>query len=356
MTVVGYTGVYDASAHGATGSATGVNGVALTGLSLGDSFTDVPGGTAHWTFANAPNYKPADGSVAITINPATATMTVVGYTGVYDASAHGATGTATGVNGVALTGLSLGDSFTDAPGGTAHWTFANAPNYKPADGSVAITINPATATMTVVGYTGVYDASVHGATGSATGVNGVALTGLSLGDSFTDVPGGTAHWTFANAPNYKPADGSVAITINPATATMTVVGYTGVYDASAHGATGTATGVNGVALTGLSLGDSFTDAPGGTAHWTFANAPNYTPAAGDATITITPATASITVTGYTGTYDAQAHGATGTATGVNNVPLTGLSLGASFTDVPGGTAHWTFANAPNYKAVDGNVA
>src|SRR5258708_3448114 len=208
MTVVGYTGVYDASAHGATGSATGVNGVALTGLSLGDSFTDVPGGTAHWTFANAPNYKPADGSVAITINPATATMTVVGYTGVYDASAQGATGSATGVNGVALTGLSLGASFTDVPGGTAHWTFANAPNYKAVDGNVAITINQASATILVTGYSGTYDGNAHGATGTATCLTSLDPTSLlNLGPTVTNAPGGTPHRTSASNTHHKSPTG-----------------------------------------------------------------------------------------------------------------------------------------------------
>ena len=47
-TSTGYTGVYDAAAHGASlASATGVGGVDLSGsVTLGASFTNVPGGTA----------------------------------------------------------------------------------------------------------------------------------------------------------------------------------------------------------------------------------------------------------------------------------------------------------------------
>ena len=71
IAVTGYTGTYDGTAHGATGTATGVNGANLNGLlNLGASFTFVPGGSANWTFS-APNYNPASGGAAIVINKAT---------------------------------------------------------------------------------------------------------------------------------------------------------------------------------------------------------------------------------------------------------------------------------------------
>ena len=59
--------MYDGSAHGATGSCLGINGETLTGLNLGASFTDVPGGTATWSFTNT-NYDSESGSVPIVIN------------------------------------------------------------------------------------------------------------------------------------------------------------------------------------------------------------------------------------------------------------------------------------------------
>ncbi|CAA9358363.1 MAG: filamentous haemagglutinin family outer membrane protein, partial [uncultured Chloroflexia bacterium] len=41
-----------------------------------------------------------------------------------------------------------------------------------------------------------------------------ALSGLNLGASFTNVPGGTANWTFTDATgNYNNATGSVGIVI-----------------------------------------------------------------------------------------------------------------------------------------------
>src|SRR5258705_13405345 len=61
----------------------------------------------------------------------------------------------------------------------------------------SFTIAKATATINVDGFTGVYDGNPHGATGTATGVGGANLNAsLNLGVTFTDVPGGTAHWTF----------------------------------------------------------------------------------------------------------------------------------------------------------------
>jgi len=84
----------------------------------------------------------------LTIAKADATFAISGFAGTYDGAAHAATGTATGVNAESLTALlNLGASFTNAPGGTANWTFAGDANYKAAAGTAAITINKATPTI-----------------------------------------------------------------------------------------------------------------------------------------------------------------------------------------------------------------
>jgi Kelch motif/Galactose oxidase, central domain len=361
VSVSGFTGIYNGSAHGATGSATGASGEDLGSLlNLGATFIDAPGGTANWTFAGNTNYNAKSGSVNIVINQADAAVTVTGYTGVYDGSAHGASGSATGINSENLnTLLSFGLTFTNAPGGTANWTFAGNTNYNAKSGTVNIVINQADATVAVSGYSGIYDGNAHGASGTATGVIGENLNSLlSLGASFTNVPGGTANWTFAGNTNYSPKSGSVTVAISKADANISVTGYTGAYDGNAHSATGTATGVKSEDLSGLlSLGDSFTDAPGGTATWTFAGNTNYNAKSGSVNVVINKADATVTVTGYTGVYDGYAHGATGSATGVKGEDLSALlSLGASFTNVPGGTANWSFAGNTNYNSTSGSVA
>src|SRR5262249_49906728 len=71
--------------------------------------------------------------------------------------------------------------------------------YDDASSSVDFTISKADADLTsIAGYTGVYDGDAHGASGTAKGVMGETLEGLALGDSFTNVPGGTAVWTFTD--------------------------------------------------------------------------------------------------------------------------------------------------------------
>jgi len=74
------------------------------------------------------------------------------------------------------------------------------------------------------------------------------------------------------------------------------------------------------------------------------------------TFVINKADAEVSVSGYTGTYDAVSHGATGTATGAGGINLnTQLNLGATFTDYPGGTANWTFDGGTNYNDQNGSA-
>jgi predicted outer membrane repeat protein len=71
--------------------------------------------------------------------------------------------------------------------------------------------------------------------------------------------------------------------------------------------------------------------------------------------TITKANATVVVTPYNVTYDGNAHEATGTATGVGGVTLTGLNLaGTIHTAVGTYTDTWAFSN-PNYVSQSGTV-
>src|SRR5207237_1430987 len=131
-------------------------------------------------------------------------------------------------------------------------------------------IGKADAVCSVSGYgPTAYDAAAHGATGSCSGVDalGAAAGGsLNLGSSFTNVPGGTAHWASSGATNYIGQARNVATDIGKADAVCSVSGYgPTAYDAAAHGATGSCSGVDalGAAAGGsLNLGSSFTNVPG----------------------------------------------------------------------------------------------
>jgi hypothetical protein len=233
VTIVGGPFTYDGKAQTpATVTVSGVGGLSLTPEAMYANNVNAGTATASYSFAGDENHFGSSDSQTFEIAKADATVTVNGSSGVYDAAAHGATGTATGVGGVDLSaGLNLGATFTDVPGGTAHWTFTGGTNYLDESGDVSIEITKADATVTVNGYSGVYDAVAHGATGTATGVGGVDLSaGLNLGATFTDVPGGTAHWIFTGGTNYTDESGDVSIVISKATATVTVSGYSGVYD------------------------------------------------------------------------------------------------------------------------------
>jgi hypothetical protein len=440
--VTGYSGIYDGSAHGASGTATGVGGMDLSaGLSLGASFTNVPGGIAHWAFTGGTNYNDADGNVSIVIDRANAVIVVTPYSVTYNATAHTATGSATGVLGESLSGLDLtGTTHINAGSYADSWTFtAGTGNYNSASGTVHDEIARADAVIEVSPYNVTYDGAAHTATGTAKGILGEELTGLDLsgtshtnaGDysadlwSFADSTGnynhatgtvhdvivkanaviavtpysvtydaaahtaigtatgvlgenlsagldlsGTTHtnagdyqtdsWTFAGGVNYNDAGGTVHDVIAKANAVVVVTPYSFTYNAAPHTATGTATGVIGEDLSaGFDLsGTTHTNAGDyPTDSWTFAGGVNYNNAAGTVHDKIDKANATVNVSGYAGVYNGAAHGAIGTATGVGGVDLsTGLNLGAKFTNVPGGTAHWTFDGGTNYHDQNGDVA
>jgi len=315
------------------------------------------------TLALNSNYDLTFVGADLTITKANAVISVSGYTGVYDGNAHGTSGTATGVKGEDLSSsLDLGSTFTNVPGDTAHWTFTGGTNYNDASGDVAIAISKADAAIVVTPYSVTYDGDPHTATGTATGVKSESLSGLDLsGTTHTNAGDYPADaWAFTDVTgNYNDASGTVHDSISKAAATLNVVGYTGVYDGDAHGATGTATGVKSEDLSSsLDLGSSFTNVPGGTAHWTFTGGTNYKDVNGDAAIVITKADAAITVTPYSATYDGNAHTATGSATGVLGESLSGLVLsGTTHTnagDYP--TDAWTFTGGTNYNDASGTVS
>ncbi|NQU52386.1 MAG: T9SS type A sorting domain-containing protein, partial [Bacteroidetes bacterium] len=112
----------------------------------------------------------------------------------------------------------LGALFTDASGGAANWTFTGGTNYNDQLlETVDIIINKADAEVLVKGYTGTYDATAHGASGTAYGVNEVDLTnGLTYNIEYTDYPGGNVIWNFAGGTNYLDESGNVDIAITKA--------------------------------------------------------------------------------------------------------------------------------------------
>jgi hypothetical protein len=155
-----------------------------------------------------------DVSQSFNIAKAAATCTVSGYSGVYDAAFHGASGSCSGVDGESAGTLVIdATTYKDVPGGLVHWVFTGNGNYNNQSGDAEVVISKAAATCTVSGYSGVYDAAFHGASGSCSGIGGESAGTLDLGETFKNVPGGTAHWFFTGNGNYNDQSGVVAINI-----------------------------------------------------------------------------------------------------------------------------------------------
>jgi YDG domain len=223
--------------------------------------------TAHQ--AGNDTYEPAPGvAQSFSIARAASVTTTVGagpFT--YNGTAQvGGSGTVTGAGGLNTSATSLTYSANSNGTGVADRTnagtyfvtahYAGDTNYTASDGAaVAIVINRADATVKVSGYTGVYDAAYHGATGSASGVGGESAGSLNLGATFKNVPGGTAHWVFTGNRNYKDQSGDVAISILARHITGAFTAADKIYDGnvSATVLTRSLTGVFGtdaVSLTG----------------------------------------------------------------------------------------------------------
>ena len=342
-------------------SATGVNG-ALPSTDFTDTTVHTNAGTYNdtWTFTD-PNYVSQTGSVTDNIAQATATILVTPTPGlIYNGGPQvTATGTATGVGGVNLNSdLTVNSTHTNAGTYTDSWTFTDPNgNYGPNSGGMTDTIAKANANISVIGYNSLYNAMSHIATGAIYGVNGVNLAGLNLnGTAHTNVADYTDSWFFTDTTgNYNNASGTVVDTIAPATANITVVGYTTTYDGMLHEAAGAAINLNNTVLAGLNL-PAHTNSGTYIDTWTFSN-PNYNSASGTVIDTITKANANIAVVGYNTFYNAVSHIAIGAVYGVNGGTLSGLNLSNTVhTNVGTYTDVWTFTDTTgNYNNASGTV-
>ena len=342
------------------------------------------------------------GNITQTVNKATATINVSGYSGVYDGAAHTATGTAVGLElgetlpipiqiGGGLLDVSTDGITNSAPFGNNGYRYVN--TVFPADQEAQVTLagaptagsghftflflrtqNPNTTSLDAY-YIGYVEAGASGTwivgrfvNNNSLAVSQTSSTRLAVGDQIRATVVGNAVTAYSYHNGVWAAEVShtmtgadivsgpgylgLEISGNSPEITLTNVmggAYTG----------GTAKGVLGESLSGLDLsGTTHTNAGTYTDTWTFTDATgNYENASGTVSDSIAKADATVTVNGYTGVYDGAAHGATGTATGVGGVDLsTGLTLGATFTNVPGGTANWTFNGGTNYNNQSGSVA
>jgi Bacterial Ig-like domain (group 3)/Kelch motif/Galactose oxidase, central domain len=322
------------------------------------SITAVYSGDANF---NATNFDTAStaNTLAQVVNKADAVIKVTPYNITYDGNSHSAGGTATGVFNETLSGLDLsGTTHTNAGTYYDKWVFTDVTgNYNNATATITDVISQASAMIVVNGFSGMYDANSHGATGTAVGVETPTPADLNallhLGASFTAVPGGTANWSFDGNNNYKAASGSVAITITPAPSVTTVMFEAGpyTYRGTPFTAAATASGIGGLNVNVLPVmysGDCKNVTAGGcTATATFAGDQNHTGSMGMASIVITPASTSTMVAS-----------SPNPSNWTNVVTLTANVVNSSGTNVPP-VGSVNFYNAPSgatCSSLQGNMS
>lgn len=359
----------------ASGVAT-LSNVSLSGVNAGS----YPAGVSA-SFAGDSGYSSSTSTAALNVSKASQTITfgTLGDKTYGDADFN--------VSATAASGLTVGFAASGnctVTGNTVHITgscsctiTASQPgdtNYDAAaDVAQSFQISKATASITLSNLSQTYDGTVKSATATTTpaGLN-VTLSyapanGAGRSKNVVAVgPVNAGSYTVTatiDDPNYE-GSASDTLVIAKANANVSVTGFTGTYDGSPHGATGTATGAQGEDLASLlDFGASYTNVPGGTAHWTFNDSgsnTNYNSQSGDVSVTISKATPSIT-------WNSPADIVYGTALGAAQLNATASAAGtfaytpAAGTVLPSGGgqnlhADFTPADSVNYNAASADVS
>jgi hypothetical protein len=297
-------------------NATALGGAALTYLPADGSVLNAGTQTLKVIAAESNNYKADSKEVSLTVNKAPVILTLGNLSHTYDGTLKLATATTT----PAIAGVTVTGSGTNAGDYVATASLSN-PNYEAEPVSGTLTIAKAMATIVVSGYTGTYNGLSHGATGTAKGVNNETLEGLNLGASFTNVPGGTANWSFSNA-NYSNQSGSVEISISKANATLALGSLAHTYNGEPKMATASTVPAD---LSGVSISNNGHTNAGTYPIVASLDNPNYEAVSANGNLVINKATATLTFQNLTGhTYDGETKNATVVTSpqGLNGVTIT----------------------------------
>jgi len=363
ISVSGYTGAYDGNAHGATGSATGVNGEDLTSLlNLGGTFTNVPGGAAHWTFAGNANYAPSSGDVAITINKASSTTTVTcsaseTYTG---SAIEPCTATATGAGGLNQSVPVLYTNNINAGSASATATYGGDANHDGSTGNGSFTINKASSTTTVnCPASATYNGSaIEPCTATATGVGGLNQSVAVLYTNNVNAGSASATATYGGDANHDSSTGNGSFTITKASSTTTVNCPTSeTYTGSAiEPCTATVTGAGGLNQSVTVLYTNNVNAGSASASATYAGDANHEGSSGNGSFTITKASSTTTVNcpasaTYTG---AAIEPCNATVTGAGGLNQSVAVLYANNTNAGSASATATYSGDVNHDGSSGN--
>jgi hypothetical protein len=313
-------------------------------------------------------------SLRATLKAGSTTLSGLTVTFTYDGNDYTATTNSSGVATATSVPLAAANADAGSYAGVVSASFSGDGTYAGSAGSGGLTVGKADASIGVTGYDVAFDGNPHTATGTATGIGSVDLSGLLdlSGTTHTDVGIYADSWSFDGDVNYNSASGTVTDSITAAGQSGFVLTVPG---SITFGSTGTATtgGGQGTGAVTYEAGTStgctvnatsgvitVTDASG-TCEITATKAGDgtYGPATdGPKSVTLNKANASISVTGYTVTYDGSAHTAAGTATGIGSADLSGLLdlSGTTHTDVGTYADSWSFDGDVNYNSASGTVS
>jgi len=262
--------------------------VAISTLSLGSH-------TITATFAGANGFSPSSNSLTQVVNKATATVTITNTTQTYNGSPRPVTVTTTPAG---LTVDVTYDGSQTAP--TNAGTYAvvatvNDPSYQGSN-TATLTVNKATATLSLTGLSATYDGNPHAASVTTT-PSGLTVVNVTYNGSSTSPTNAGTYPVIASLTNanYTATNATGNLVIAKANATVNVIGGTFIYDGNPHPATVSVTGVNNEDLGSASV----TYTPGGSnapvnagsysVQASFAGNTNYNSANGSDSVTINKA-------------------------------------------------------------------
>jgi hypothetical protein len=303
----------------------------LTGVSLtynGSPTAPTTAGTYTVVAAlNNANYEAPNAIGTLTVNKATATLTLGNLTHTYDGSPKSATVTS---NPTDLTGISITYNGSPTPPTNAGNYLVVASltntNYEAANAIGTLVINKAAATITLADLEHTYDGSPKSA--SAT-TNPAGLSGLSITYNGSSTPptnaGNYAVVATLTNTNYEAPNASGTLVIGKATASITLADLAHTYNGSPKSATATTSpaGLSGVSITYDGSSTAPTNAGNYAVVATLTNT-NYEAPNATGTLVIGKATAVLTLGNLAHTYDgtAKAASATTSPAGLTIVSIT----------------------------------
>ncbi|AIZ62614.1 hypothetical protein PK28_01025 [Hymenobacter sp. DG25B] len=285
-------------------------------------------------------------STSVAALKADATISITGFSGVYDGMAHTGDGTAKGVNNANLTSsLTIGPSFVNYPGGTVNWFFAGGDNYNDTSGTVLVDISKAPLNINWEALTAItYGTTLSGKLNAIAKFNGTEVTGTYLYKQ------GTITVTPATILNAQPKPYNLSVEFTPSNSNYTFTSGTNSIvvqkanqiiswsdpDPIVYGTALSAVQLNATAAGTLSYTPDLGTILDGGQHSlsvSAAETSNYNASSASVTLTVAPAEATVIAIGGTFTYDGHEHAGSGSATGIGS-PADELPVTLHYTGTP----------------------